>query len=58
MPSTIPPFSLRIPDYLLEKLRFLAKQNKRSLNKEIEYVLEQYIAEYEKKHGIIKVTNE
>lgn len=58
MPSSVPPFSLRLPDELMEKVRVLAAKNKRSINKEIEYVLEQYIADYEKKHGPIKIEEE
>ncbi|HMM20060.1 MAG TPA: Arc family DNA-binding protein [Selenomonadales bacterium] len=55
MPSLTPPFSLRIPETLLNKIRFVANKNKRSANKEIEYLIEQYIEEYERKHGAIKV---
>ncbi|BBB91440.1 MAG TPA: Arc family DNA-binding protein [Methylomusa anaerophila] len=55
MPSTLPPFSLRIPEKLLNKIRFIAEQNKRSTNKEIEFIIEQYVAEYERKCGQIKI---
>ncbi len=55
MPSLTPPFSLRIPENLLNKVRFVADKNKRSTNKEIEFIIEQYIEDYEKKHGEIKV---
>ncbi len=37
------PFSLRIPDELLEAIKEVAKKNKRSANKEIEYALQQYV---------------
>lgn len=48
------PFTLRIPEQLSNKVRILAKADKRSMNKELEYIIEKYIAEYEKKHGEIK----
>ena len=35
------------------KLRTIANAQKRSENKEIEFVLEEYIKQYEKEHGII-----
>ena len=41
------PFSLRISESLMEKIKVIAKQNKRSTNKEIEFALEQYVAQYE-----------
>lgn len=46
------PFSLRISEDLLGKIKIIAAQNKRSANKEIEYVLEQYVKEYEKQHPV------
>jgi len=55
MRYNLPPFSLRIPEELLHKVRIIAAQNKRSINKEIEFVIERYVADYEKKNGCIKV---
>ena len=40
------PFSLRISESLLEQIKAIAKVNKRSANKEIEFALEQYAAQY------------
>ena len=37
------PFSLRVPEELLDKIRKMAEEHKRSMNKEIEFVLEQYV---------------
>lgn len=37
------PFSLRISEELMEKVKAIAVENKRSTNKEIEYALEQYV---------------
>ena len=50
------PYSLRIEKNILEKSRFIAKLNGRSLNKEIEFVLKQNIADFEKKNGPISIT--
>jgi hypothetical protein len=43
------PFSLRVDEELLEKIKDIAKSNKRSTNKEIEFILEKYIKENEKR---------
>ena len=52
------PFSLRVSENLREKIKFIANQNKRSSNKEIEFILENYVNEYEKNNGQIIITNE
>lgn len=46
-------FTLRLQDENFNKIKFIADKDKRSIAMEIEYILEQYIAEYEKKHGPI-----
>jgi hypothetical protein len=51
------PFSLRIPEALLEKIKRIAAENQRSANREITFVLENYVREYERTHGAIE-TNE
>lgn len=51
-------FSLRLEPELLKKVRILAAGNKRSLNKEIAYLISQYIDAYEKEHGEITVPKE
>lgn len=38
-----------------EKLRIIASINKRSINKEIEYLIDQRIREYEEKDGEIEI---
>ncbi len=48
------PFSLRISEELLGKIKQIAVQNKRSASKEIEFVLERYVREYEAQHGEIE----
>ena len=47
------PFSLRVSEELLDKVKQLAAAHKRSTNKEIEFALEQYVAAYEQEHGSI-----
>uniref|UniRef100_A0A7C5V684 Arc family DNA-binding protein n=1 Tax=Caldicellulosiruptor owensensis TaxID=55205 RepID=A0A7C5V684_9FIRM len=58
MPSNLPTFTLRIPEKLLAKLRVVANINKRSVNKEIEFLIERYIEEFEAEHGEIKIEEE
>lgn len=48
------PFSLRISEELLTKIKFIAGQNKRSANKEIEFILEKFVDSYEKENGAIE----
>ena len=49
------PFSLRISEELLSKVKYIAAANKRSANKEIEFLPEQYVKTYEAEHGEIPV---
>lgn len=53
--KTINPFPLRTDQELLEKLRVIADEDSRSLNKEIEYIIKTVVDNYEKEHGEIKV---
>lgn len=43
MPSNLPKFTLRIPEELLAKVKQLAAENGRSVNKEIEQLLKEYV---------------
>ena len=45
------PFSLRISEEMHRKLKQIAATHKRSENKEIEYILEEYIRTFEAEHG-------
>ncbi|MBQ3041484.1 MAG: Arc family DNA-binding protein [Clostridia bacterium] len=49
------PYPLRLEKELLEKAKVIAKENGRSLNKEIEFLLKNAIKEYEAKNGTINV---
>ena len=44
---------IRFEPDLLEKIAFVAKQNKRSLNAQLEYLAQECVTEYEKEHGSI-----
>lgn len=47
------PFSLRVEKEIMEKMRILAKENGRSLNKQIEFSLRQYLKAYEAENGTV-----
>lgn len=51
-------FTLRLEEDNFEKIKYIADKNKRSIAKQIEYVIEQHILDYERKHGSIKEENE
>lgn len=48
------PFSLRVSEELIEKIKVIAKNHKRSANKEMELILEDYVKDYENEHGEIE----
>ncbi len=48
-------FPLRIPVTLYLKIKQIAINNNRSMNKEIEFVLKQYTLSYEKQNGTINI---
>ena len=49
---------LRINEVLYAKIRYLSAKEQRSLNNMIEYVLQQYIEQYEKDNGDIFIQDE
>ena len=54
MEKKYPQFPLKIdPDYL-DKMKYIANENGRSTNKEIEQLIIKYIKEYEKSYGEIE----
>ena len=57
MPSDLPRYTLRIPQELLDKIRYIAEENGRSANKEIELMIKQRIKEYEAQNGVISATD-
>ena len=48
-------FNLRISEELNEKIKLLAKKEKRSKNQEIEYILEEYVKKYESENAPIQM---
>ena len=44
---------LRISESIYAKIRYLSGKEQRSLNNLIEYIIQQYIDQYEKEHGVI-----
>ena len=49
------PFSLRVSEELLSKIKVIAVRNKRSANKEIEFALEEYVKAFEQRHSKIDI---
>ena len=47
--------NIRVEEEAWDKLRIIASINKRSINKEIEYLIDQRIREYEEKYGEIEI---
>ena len=50
-------FSLRIHPVIMEKMKYIAKNNGRSLNKEIEQILKWVVDDYERKCGRIDLNS-
>lgn len=53
MPSRLPKFTFRVEAETLEKLRYIADSNFRTVNKELEMLVKQYISSYEETNGTI-----
>lgn len=53
MASNLPRYTLRIPQDCLEKIRYIAEEEGRSANREIEIMIKHRISDYEKEHGPI-----
>lgn len=49
------PYPLRIDINAMMKFKIIAKENGRSVNKEIEILIKHAITEYEKENGEIKI---
>lgn len=52
------PFSLRVSEEIIEKMKRIAAVNHRSANKEMEVALERYIAAYERENGAVAIEKE
>jgi len=57
MSSNLPRYTLRMPQEYLDKIRYIAEENARSANREIELMVKQRIKEYEDEHGAIVISD-
>ena len=48
-------FTMRVHPIIMQKMKYISKQNGRSINKEIEQILKWVITDYENKYGRIKL---
>ncbi|MCL2076983.1 MAG: hypothetical protein FWH08_01070 [Oscillospiraceae bacterium] len=53
MPTNKPPFNFHLKEEYLEKMRFIAKEETRSLSNLLEHLCKKHIICYEKEHGEI-----
>ena len=53
MKDTLPRYTLRVPQELLDKLAYIANYEGRTKNKELEQLIKKHIDEFESKHGTI-----
>ena len=51
-------FNLRLSDELDYKVKVIAQKEQRSKNKQIEYILQEYVKEYEAENGKIEIEEE
>ncbi len=54
MKDTLPRYTLRVPQILLDKLGYIAEYEGLTKNKEIEQLLKRRITDFEKEHGKIE----
>lgn len=52
------PVLIRVQPYNYEKLKAIADGNRRSVSNQLEYLMEQFIANYEMQYGQIPLTGE
>ena len=53
MPSNLPVMRTRTTEKNIDKMKFIAEYNKRSLSKELVMIIEKHIEDFEKEHGEI-----
>ena len=49
---------IRFEEEMLNKIAYIAKKNRRSLNAQLEFLVQQCIEEYEKEHREIQLSDE
>ncbi|RGX54682.1 TraY domain-containing protein [Anaerotruncus sp. AF02-27] len=57
MPTNKTPFTFNIEDEYLEKMRYIAKRETRSLSNLLEHLCKLYIEKYEQEHTKIELDN-
>lgn len=57
MPSKLPIIKANTKQENIEKMRIIAQKNKRSIAKELEFLIEIHIDNFEKENGIIILEN-
>lgn len=57
MPTNKTPFTFHIEDDYLEKMRYIAKRETRSLSNLLEHLCRLYIEKYEQEYGEIEIEN-
>ncbi len=55
MPTNKTPFTFHLEEEYLEKLRYIAKRETRSVSNLLEHLCRSYIKEYEQAHGRIEI---
>lgn len=53
MPSTLPIIKARTKQINIDKMKFIADYNYRSVSKELELIIEKHIKDFEDEHGEI-----
>lgn len=57
MPSNKPQLKTYTTQDVIDKFEIIASEENRSMSKELEYIVKEYIKLYESKHGNINVKN-
>ena len=55
MPSKLPVIKANTKQINIDKMKYIAETNKRSVAKELEMIIENHIEDYENKNGEIKI---
>jgi predicted DNA-binding ribbon-helix-helix protein len=57
MPTNKAPFTFHLEDEYLEKMKYIAKRDTRSLSNLLEHLCKLHIEQYEKSNGEIDISN-
>ncbi len=49
------PYPLRVERIIFEKFKVVARENGRSVNKELEMMIKEAVTQYETQHGMIEI---